>query len=330
VHIILALIYFKDVPVLTYVLSLAAAGACPQQASALDSAAAAIEAGYFEEQQARKIARRLRVHAEDARQRTCLGEAAFVAETNRLLDSYDPHFMFERPSKSADGAEDWLMAWRSESREVNAGVREARVLEGNLGYLRLSSFYPWDLAKPKLTAAAMLLSDTDGLVIDLRGNGGGDARTAEHLVRALAPTVESVQAIERRSGTAGEDLPVLELDLGAAGKPIAILIDRRSGSASEFVAYSLQALGRAVIVGARSGGVANMIGEPIKLDEGYAISIPDARPVNLTTCTNWEGTGVRPDVPGGDDPLYVARRALEKRLSPPPRTLSRCPAVPAG
>lgn len=297
------------------ILALAAAGACPQQASALEAAASAIEAQYFEEDTASRIARRLREEAAETRLRACQDEAAFVAETNVILDSYDPHFMFERPGNEA-GAEDWLMAWRSESATVNAGVREARVLEGNVGYLRISSFYPWDLAKPKLEAAAALLSDTRGLIIDLRRNGGGDARTAQHLVRALAPAVEAVQTIERRRGTSSESLPAIEFDLGGTARPVAILIDRRSGSASEFVAYSLQALDGALIVGSRSGGVANMIGEPVELGESYAISIPDARPVNLITGTNWEGSGVHPDIPGGDDPLYVARRALEDRLSP--------------
>ncbi len=297
------------------ILALAAAGACPQQAAALEAAASAIETRYFEEDMASRIARRLQEEAAEARQRTCLEEAAFVAETNLLLDSYDPHFMFERPGSDA-GAEDWLMAWRSESANVNAGVREAKVLEGNVGYLRISSFYPWDLAKPKLEAAATLLSDANSLIIDLRGNGGGDARTAQHMVRALAPTAKAVQTIERRRGTSSESLPALELPLGGTARPVAILIDRRSGSASEFVAYSLQALGRALIVGSRSGGVANLIGEPVDLGERYAISIPDARPVNLTTGANWEGSGVRPDLPGGDDPLYLARRALEDRLSP--------------
>jgi len=296
-------------------LALAAAGSCPQQANALEAAASAVEMHYFEEDMAGRIARRLREEAAEARQRTCLDDAAFVDETNLILDSYDAHFMFERPG-SETGAEDWLMAWRSESATVNAGVREVRVLEGNVGYLRISSFYPWDLAKPKLEAAAAFLSDTKGLIIDLRRNGGGDALTAQHLVRALAPMAEAVQTIQRRRGTSTESLPAPELDLGGDAPPVAILMDRRSGSASEFVAYSLQALGRALIVGSRSGGVANMIGDPVELGESYAISIPDARPVNLTTGANWEGTGVRPDVPGGDDPVYVARRTLEERLSP--------------
>src|SRR5690606_27744795 len=112
------------------ILALAAAGACPQQANALDAAASVIETRYFEEDTASRIARRLREEAAETRLRPCLDEAAFLAETNLILDSYEPHFMFERPGNEA-GAEDWLMAWRSESATVNAGVREVRVLEGN-------------------------------------------------------------------------------------------------------------------------------------------------------------------------------------------------------
>jgi hypothetical protein len=63
------------------------------------------------------------------------------------------------------------MAWRADARSNGAGVREVRVLEGNIGYLRLSTFYPLDLARPKLAAAFTLLADTDGLVLDLRQNG---------------------------------------------------------------------------------------------------------------------------------------------------------------
>jgi hypothetical protein len=72
-----------------------------------------------------------------------------------------------------------------------------------------------------------------------------------------------------------------------------VLIDRRTGSAAEFVAYSLQALGRARIVGTRSGGAAHMFDDPVLLPDGYQISIPDRQPINLRTGGNWERTGVR-------------------------------------
>lgn len=295
-----------------------AAAACPAHDRALVAAAEAVEGRYITAAEGREIAAQIREWRRSGRYRqSCAETAAFVEEVNRDLDVLDPHFLLERPAaEGAQPAEDWLTAWRAESRTVNAGVREARVLEGNVGYLRISSFYPWDLARPKLDAALRLVSDADGLIIDLRGNGGGDATTPAHIVRALlGPDVRAVQAIESRAGRTHEPLPALALPAVRASVPVVVLIDRRSASASEYVAYSLQAAGRATIVGGRSGGVANMLGEPVPLTDGFALSIPESRPVNLITGGNWEGVGTRPDIPGGDDPLHVARRRLEKPAS---------------
>ena len=298
---------------LTLVATFATALACPEQASALHAAAEVVEARYFDAAKARIIAQALSDEADQLTE--CSPERHFLDSVNRMLDAHDGHFLFERPT-SNDDADDWLTAWRADSVKVNAGVREVRLLEGNVGYLRLTSFYPWDLAGPKLRAAWDLLSEADALIIDLRGNGGGEEVATAKLARALLPeTVESVQLIESRGGRTADTLPSTDLPDTFRDKPLAILIDRRSGSASEYLAYSLQALGRARVIGSRSGGAANLVGESRPLPNGYAISIPEARPVNLTTGSNWEGAGVRPDVPGGDDPLHVARKELEAMIA---------------
>ncbi|UGB21217.1 S41 family peptidase [Stenotrophomonas maltophilia] len=210
---------------------------------------------------------------------------------------------------AAAGQDDWLMAWRADARSNGAGVREVRVMEGNIGYLRLSTFYPLDLARPKFAAALTLLADTDGLVLDLRQNGGGDDASADLLVRTLPDAkIDAVQQLDQRGRRTPAPLPPASLP--AYLKPLVVLIDRRTASAAEFVAYSLQALGRARIVGTRSGGAAHMFGDPVLLPDGYQISIPDRQPINLRTGGNWERTGVRPDVAGGDDPLFIARQLL--------------------
>lgn len=295
--------------------SLSLVAGCPAHTDALEAAAAAVEQRYVDAGQGRAIAEDLRRWASEGRYPQACGEVAdFLSRVNRDLDGHDPHFFMESRAEGAeDAADDWLSAWRAEWRTVNAGVREARVLEGNIGYIRISSWYPWDLARPKLEAALALTRDVDGLIIDVRGNGGGDALTVEHLVRALTdPQVSAVQAIQRRDGREVTPLPALELRQVDPALPLAIIVDRRSGSASEYLAYSLQALGRAEVIGSRSGGVASIIGEPRPLTGGFALAIPEARPVNLITESNWEGSGVRPDVPGGDDPVHVARRRLER------------------
>ncbi|MBH1736981.1 S41 family peptidase [Stenotrophomonas maltophilia] len=285
------------------------ATACPAQDAVLQAAASAVQAQYLDEAEAARIADALRSWSAQQRYAdSCSDPAAFSARLNQDLDMFDGHFHVERVDAAA-GQDDWLMAWRADARSNGAGVREVRVLEGNIGYLRLSTFYPLDLARPKFAAAFTLLADTDGLVLDLRQNGGGDDASADLLVRTLLHAkIGAVQQLDQRGRRTPVPLPPASLPVYL--KPLVVLIDRRTGSAAEFVAYSLQALGRARIVGTRSGGAAHMFGDPVLLPDGYQISIPDRQPINLRTGGNWEGTGVRPDVAGGDDPLFIARQLL--------------------
>lgn len=290
------------------------ATACPAQDAVLQAAASAVQAQYLDEAEAARIADALRSWSAQQRYAdSCSDPAAFSARLNQDLDMFDGHFHVERVDAAA-GQDDWLMAWRADARSNGAGVREVRVLEGNIGYLRLSTFYPLDLARPKFAAAFTLLAGTDGLVLDLRQNGGGDDASADLLVRTLLDAkIGAVQQLDQRGRRTPVPLPPASLPVYQ--KPLVVLIDRRTGSAAEFVAYSLQALGRARIVGTRSGGAAHMFGDPVLLPDGYQISIPDRQPINLRTGGNWEGTGVRPDVAGGDDPLFIARQLLAPEKS---------------
>jgi carboxyl-terminal processing protease len=297
---------------ISLLIALSAATACPAQTAQLEAAADAVERLYVDETTAMRIAAGLRDAAREGRYADlCTEPDAFVDALNRQLDTEDPHFHVES-HKDVPG-DDWLTQWRADARRTGAGVREVSVLEGNIGYLRLASFHDWAQAGPQLTAAFTLVGHTDALILDLRRNGGGAPDTAEQLVRGfVGDGVPQVQSIRRRSGTLPDPLP--RDGLPHYDQPLAILVDRRTGSAAEFVAYSLQALGRATIVGSSTGGAAHMIGDPLPLDGGLLISIPDAAPVNDITGGNWERRGVSPDLPGGDDPLFVARRRLSDML----------------
>jgi len=74
-----------------------------------------------------------------------------------------------------------------------------------------------------------------------------------------------------------------------------VLIGEETFSAAEEFAYDLQALGRGTLIGQRTRGGAHM-SVWVPVTPHFDVSVPYARALNPITGTNWEGTGVQPDV----------------------------------
>jgi hypothetical protein len=79
-------------------------------------------------------------------------------------------------------------------------------------------------------------------------------------------------------------------------KPVFVLTSPMTSSGGEELAYDLQALQRAVIVGEVTGGGANPA-TPVMIGLKFVVVMPTAQGINPITGTNWEGNGVLPDVP---------------------------------
>jgi C-terminal processing protease CtpA/Prc len=80
-----------------------------------------------------------------------------------------------------------------------------------------------------------------------------------------------------------------------ATQPMYVLTSARTFSGAEAFAYDLQTTKRATIVGEVTGGGAHPTG-PVPLDEHFVLMVPSSRPINAVTKSDWEGTGVKPDV----------------------------------
>ena len=88
--------------------------------------------------------------------------------------------------------------------------------------------------------------DVEGLVLDLRGNGGGSLREAVFLSSLFVPNGPVVQINDLRMVTC---LPIPPGNPVAFRKPMVVLTDRSSASASEIVAAHLRDVGRAIVIG---------------------------------------------------------------------------------
>ena len=131
-------------------------------------------------------------------------------------------------------------------------------VEHKLGYVYLPSFYGTmdkSFGDPDYRSCALDVNrliaefnseDVEGLVLDLRGNGGGSLREA---VLLSALFVERGPVVQIRNTRTVVSLPIPPGNPVAFKKPLVVLTDRASASASEIVAGHLQDVGRAVVIG---------------------------------------------------------------------------------
>ncbi len=209
---------------------------------------------------------------------------------------------FSAEAISADAADDTFSAAEMErwyGAHLNHGVEKVERLDGNIMLLDLRVFAPADMAGDVIAAAMSLVAQGDALIIDLRNNGGGDGGTAALIAGYLLD--ESAMPLtgaynrprdEHRASTSPAWVPGRKF---GGSKPLYILTSRRTFSAAEALAYDLQALNRAVIVGEVTGGGAHPF-EYRRVHAHFALDLPEGRSVNPITGSNWQGVGVQPDV----------------------------------
>jgi len=204
---------------------------------------------------------------------------------------------------------------------INHGVQKVERLEGNVMLLDLRVFPPPEMAGDVIAAAMTLVAQGDALIIDLRKNGGG-AETAQLLLGYVLDGGSQLSgnydrpSNQRRYISSSYWVPGRRF---GATKPLYILTSRKTFSAAEAVAYNLQALKRATIVGERTGGGAHPF-EYRRVHAHFALDLPEGKSINPITGGNWQGVGVKPDVevPADqalDRALELAREALAKGRS---------------
>jgi hypothetical protein len=182
---------------------------------------------------------------------------------------------------------------------VNYGFDKVERLEGNVGYLNLRGFMPPEIAGETAAAAMTFLSNAEALIIDLRQNGGGEAAMVSFLTTYLFEGEPvHINDLYFRPGDSTHQwwtLPYVPGRRFGKDKPVYVLTSGRTFSAAEEFAYNLKNLKRATIVGETTGGGAHPGGSR-RLAEHFEAFIPSGRAINPISLTNWEGTGVEPDV----------------------------------
>jgi hypothetical protein len=197
------------------------------------------------------------------------------------------------------------------------GVEKVDHLGPRIGYLDLSGFAPPFVVAGKFAQAMDQLADTDGLIVDLRHNGGGGPDSVALLVSYFVDGRTRLNDLwDRDTGVTTKQWTVDQLDGKRYGgkKPVLILAGPGTMSAGEDFAYTMQALKRATVIGERTWGGAHPT-RGFRLNDHFFVGVPFARSVSPITHTNWEGVGVVPDIVAKpDQALAMAQDILQRKL----------------
>ncbi|MBK8983822.1 MAG: S41 family peptidase [Ignavibacteria bacterium] len=221
-----------------------------------------------------------------------------VSKDKHIRVSFNPEQIQVMKSSKNKNNEEFEKKFIEDFKKENYGFKKVEILSGNIGYIDFRRFGSGELIKDKVAVVMSFVENCEALIFDMRYNGGGDP-TGVQLITSYLFGDEPVHLNDlyyRPDDTLQEFWTLKDIE-GKRMKniPVFILTGSYSFSGAEEFAYNLQNLNRAVIVGETTGGGANP-GNGNIVDDIFTIFIPTGRAINPYTKTNWEGTGVKPDV----------------------------------
>jgi C-terminal processing protease CtpA/Prc len=250
--------------------------------------------------------------------RTLTENLQAVSHDKHLRVNYSFEVLPERAPRREPTAEE-ISQRKRDLTYLNHGFSKVERLGGNIGYLEFLNFMDQELGADTVAAAMNFINGTDALIIDMRRNGGGNPRMVALVCSYLfGPEPVHLNDLYWREGNRTDEFWTLKELPGKRylDKDVYVLTSKRTFSGAEEFSYNLKNLKRATIVGETTGGGAHPGGFS-RVSEHFGMFIPSGRAISPITKTNWEGTGVTPDVSvPADQALFVARlMALKKSLT---------------
>lgn len=290
----------------------------------IDSLIAKLDAAYVFPEKATEMARDLRARMANGSYDNLTSAIGFADSLTAHLQSvsHDKHLrvMYSdraMPSGQQGPTPEQQQLMRERMKADNYGIGKPERLEGNVAYLELRTFgIPPEVMGDALAEAMTAVADADALVIDVRHNGGGSPHAVALVSSYLfGPDTVHLNSLYWRPANRTDHFYTKASVPGKRFGPtkhVYVLTSRRTFSAAEEFTYNLQSLKRATIVGDTTGGGAHPGGGQ-RLNDHFGVFVPSGRAINPITKTNWEGTGVRPNVAVPSDAAREAahRLALE-------------------
>jgi len=234
--------------------------------------------------------------------------------------SHDRHIRVDfNPFKTPEQEKpspDEIARMHQQMKHGNCAFQKVEVLFGNIGYVKFDGFMDPAICAPTAAAAMSFLANADALIFDLRENGGGNPAMVTFIASYLFDGRTHLNDLYNRKENSTEQYWTLAYVPGErmAKQPVFVLTSKRTFSGAEEFAYDLQTQKRATVVGETTGGGAHPVaGHPVA--DYFMVGVPFAKAVNPVTKTNWEGTGVEPDVKvSAADALTTAEKLAAQKI----------------
>lgn len=229
--------------------------------------------------------------------------------------TFDPAEVVAYRQVKADG-EETTQLQRDSERAANFGFRDVRRLDGGLAYIRFDFFADPQYAQETAAGAMRFAEGAKGLIIDLRYNNGGVLELAQFLMSYLYPAGKEQKFFDYYYNDNGVRVDRSQWSLAAvpgqrsADIPVVVLTGSTSFSAAEWMAFALQKLGRATVIGEQTSGGAHPVTR-VPIDDRFMLQVPFGQIRDPVDGQDFEGVGVTPDVVvPASDALLTAQKFL--------------------
>ena len=271
----------------------------------IDGVVKNLEEFYVYPDVANKMVGAIRAHQKNGDYNSVTDGDAFAALlTNQLQDvSHDKHLRvnyspFKLPAEQHGPSAQDEAQFRKQLERSNCGFEKVEILPRNIGYVKFNMFGDPSICGATAVATMDFLAHVDAIIFDLRENGGGDPKMVALICSYLFDEPTHLNDLYNRKEDTTTQYWTLPFVPGRrlTDKPAFVLTSKSTFSGAEEFTYNLKNLKRATIVGETTGGGAHPVAGH-RVDDHFMIGVPFARAINPVSKTNWEGTGVQPDVP---------------------------------
>jgi len=221
-----------------------------------------------------------------------------------------------RVRSATGGAVRWVTLERAAVRIPAADGSIRRVDGQRVGYLRFATFSQGAHAELQSTLERLYREGAQGIVLDLRGNGGG---LLDEAVLSASLFVENGRIVSTESRTMGDhtyDATGDALD----PHPIVVLINHDTASAAEILTAALEDHDLGTLVGTRTFGKGT-VQEDFQLSGGGALHLTVAEYLTADG-SSIAGKGIPPQIYAKDNPRTKPDEALRQGLAVLGRMLS--------